>query len=93
MPFTEILTSQLTDPFRIGLVIALVFTMMRNRAATGILIPLITGVLFVSVILPTTMGAASPVPFWQQVGVGVISTGLILAVVLAVWQAVRRLRG
>ena len=61
----ELIQSQLLDPFRIGLIVALVFTMFRTRAATGTFIPLTAGVIFVAVILPATQspgqgsGAAS----------------------------------
>ena len=35
MTFGEILFAQLTDPFRLGLIVALVVTMLRTEAVTG----------------------------------------------------------
>ena len=89
---TDLIQSQLMDPFRIGLIVALVFTMYRTRAATGTLLPLALGVMFVAVILPTT----SPKPgqaLTDAVLAGLVSNLIILAIVLALAVIVRRLRG
>ena len=40
----DLIQSQLLDPFRIGLIAALVFTMLRTRGATGTVLPLAAGV-------------------------------------------------
>ncbi|PTE15595.1 hypothetical protein [Pseudogemmobacter blasticus] len=93
MTLSQLILSQLADPFRIGLIIALVFTMLRTRSATGVWLPLAAGVLFVAVILPTTMGTASPEPLWRQVATGVVANSVILGVVLGIWTAIRRARG
>ena len=58
---TELIQSQLMDPFRIGLIVALVYTMFRTRAATGTAVPLALGVVFVAVILPSTQPTGRPV--------------------------------
>lgn len=80
---TELVFSQLTDPFRIGLIIALVVTMLRTAAVTGRALPLTLGVLFVAMILPTTMpsGTAS---FGDAFLAGLISNLIILGPVLAI---------
>lgn len=87
----ELLISQLTDVFRIGLIVALVVTMHRTSAVTGRLIPLVAGVVFVAVILPTTMPSAST-NLKDAVMVGVVSNLIILALVWIVTVAIKRLR-
>jgi hypothetical protein len=89
---TDLLIAQLTDPFRIGLIIALVWTMRRTARVTGTLVPLAAGVVFVAVIIPTTMQAGNG-PVWQAVVVGIVANAVILAVVMGVWTLFRRLRG
>ena len=83
--------SQLTDPFRIGLLIALVVTMQRTAAVTGRVIPLAAGVVFVAVMLPTTMPSAS-VSLKDAIVAGLASNVMILIVVLAVAWLIARLR-
>lgn len=93
MPLTDLFLSQLADPFRIGLLVALIYTMQRTRAATGIWLPLAAGALFVAVIIPVTaQGGGLPVPLWQAVAVGVAANAVLIAVLLAAWQAWLRLR-
>lgn len=88
----ELIQSQLIDPFRIGLIVALVFTMLRTRAATGTSLPLALGVIFVAVIIPSTQspGAAS---LTAAVMAGIVSNLIILGIVLALAMIIRRLRG
>lgn len=89
---TELIQSQLMDPFRIGLIVALVYTMFRTRAATGTAIPLALGVVFVAVILPTTQGTGAT-SLTDVVLAGIVSNLIILGIVLALAMIVRRLRG
>ena len=93
MPMTDILTAQLTDLFRIGLIVALVYTTMRNAAITGRVLPLACGVLFVAVIIPATMQTSSAEPLWRLVAVGLVANVIILAVVLGLWTVYQRFRG
>lgn len=88
----ELIQSHLMDPFRIGLIVALVFTMFRTRGATGTVLPLALGVVFVAVILPSTQptGATS---LMQAVLAGLVSNTIILGIVLALAVIIRRLRG
>ena len=88
----ELVQSQLLGPFRIGLIVALVFTMLRTRAATGTLLPLALGVVFVAVILPSTRGTGT-VGLIQAVLAGLVSNAIILGIVMALAVFFRRLRG
>ncbi len=87
----DLVFSQLTDVFRIGLIIALVITMFRTAPVTGRLVPLACGVVFVAVILPTTMpgGSAS---LTHAILAGLVSNLVILILVLAVARLISRLR-
>jgi len=52
MHIDELLLSQLLDPFRIGLLLALVFTAYNTAGKVGMAIPLILGAIFVAVLIP-----------------------------------------
>ncbi len=93
MTFSQLILSQFADPFRIVLLAGLVYTMVRTREQTGLLIPLAAGVVFVAVIIPSTLGAQLPVPFWQQVAAGLVSNTVLVGVILGIWEAIRRIRG
>ena len=88
---TDLVIAQLTDPFRIGLIVALVITMFRTSAVTGHLRPLITGLVSVAVILPTTMpsGSASTT---EAILTGLVSNLIIVLPVLAIARLIVRLR-
>jgi hypothetical protein len=88
----DLVQSQLLDPFRIGLIVALVATMFRTRAATGQVLPLALGVIFVAVILPSTNPPAN-VTLTDAMLAGLVSNVIILAFVLALAVLIRRLRG
>lgn len=87
----ELMQSQLLDPFRIGLMIGLVYTMLRTQAATGRLIPLAAGVVFVAVILPSTMPGGEA-GLGTAIAAGILSNLIILGIVLLGWSLVSRLR-
>lgn len=91
VPVIDLVYSQLTDVFRIGLIIALVVTMLRTAPVTGRVLPLVAGVLFVAVMLPTTMPSPSA-SLGQAILAGVFSNAIILVLVLAVVRLVARLR-
>ena len=93
MDLSNLILSQLADPFRIGLLVALVFTMLRTQGTTGVFVPLAAGVLFVAVIIPSTTLITLAQPLWQIVAVGVVSNVIILAVIMVVWTVYKRLRG
>ena len=92
MTFPDLFLSQLTDPFRIGLLIALFITMLRTRTASGIWVPLAAGVVFVAVILPTTMQNTLAAPLSQVIGVGVLANVVIVALIMAAWEVYQRVR-
>lgn len=87
----DLVMSQLANPFRIGLLVALVFTMRKTEAATGRIIPLIAGVVFVAVILPSTLPSLTA-SLTEQILAGLVSNAIILGVVLAGWALATRLR-
>ena len=78
----DLVQSQLLDPFRIGLIVALVATMFRTRAATGQVLPLVLGVIFVAVILPST-NPRTDVTLTEALGAGLVSNLIILAISLS----------
>lgn len=92
MTVSDILLSQLTDPFRIGLIVALVVTMLRTEAVTGRWIPLAAGVVFVAAILPMTTGRGAATGLGPAIALGVLSNLVLLALVLGVRHLVLRLR-
>ncbi|MBP1807291.1 hypothetical protein [Rubellimicrobium aerolatum] len=91
MTLGEILTAQIFDPFRLGLIVALVVTMLRTEAVTGRWLPLAAGVLFVAFIIPATLGQNAAAPFWQLVAVGVLANLVLLAVVMTIRHFVLRI--
>ena len=87
---TDLVLSQLTDLFRIGLIIALVVTMYRTAAVTGHVLPLALGVVFVAVMLPATLPSSSA-SLADAVLAGLVSNSIILVPVLACAALIRRL--
>ena len=88
---TDLVLLQLTDLFRIGLIIGLVYTMHRTAAVTGRVLPLVLGVVFVAVMLPATMPSAS-VSFTDAILAGLVSNTIILLPVLGVAAFITRMR-
>jgi hypothetical protein len=88
----DIILSQLTDPFRIGLIFFLLLTAIRTRANMGLWMPLGMGVVFIAILIPLTTAAASAVPRLHAIGLGVASNSVILAVFLAGWTVWERAR-
>jgi hypothetical protein len=88
---STILMAQLMDPFRIGLLVALLATTIRNAAITGWLLPLAAGLVFVAVIIVVAFPAANQ-DLWLTIGVGVVANAVITAVLGAAWLTYRHLR-
>lgn len=89
----DIITTQLTDPFRIGLIFFLLLTAIRTKANMGLMMPLAMGVAFIAILIPLTTAVASPVPRLTAIGLGVVSNAVILAIFLAgwtIWEKARR---
>ena len=80
--------AQFLDPFRIGLLIALVYTMLRNRAATGTRLPLAAGALFVAVIVPLTVSPTTTQPLWLVVATGLVVNAVWLGVIVTLWRVI-----
>ena len=55
MDYYSLFTSQITDIFRIGLLAGLIYTIERTRSQTGVVIPILAGLVFVAVIIPSTI--------------------------------------
>ena len=91
MDLSALLVQQFTDIFRLGLLAGLVYTTERTRQQTGVLLPLVAGVVFVAVIIPSTMPRPD-VPLWHAVAVGVAVNAVIVAVFWLAWQAFVRAR-
>lgn len=88
----ELFTSQLIDPFRIGLLFFLLHTAIRTRQVMGMVTPLAAGVVFVAILLPLTTGGLEPTTseYWTAVAIGVASNSIILMVFLAAWTVWQR---
>lgn len=84
----DVFLSQITDVFRIGLLVALVLTARRTAGTTGTVLPLLAGIVFVAVIIPTTRGSTDLV----QIGVGIATNAVVVAVVFLGFLAFSRLR-
>lgn len=87
----DLVLMQLTDLFRIGLIIGLVYTMNRTAAVTGRVLPLILGVVFVAAMLPATMPNPS-VSLTDAILAGLVSNTVILLPVLALAALIARRR-
>lgn len=81
----DILVSQLTDPFRIGMMFFLLVTAIRTRETMGMKAPLAMGVVFVAILLPLTTAASAEVARFASIGLGIISNAIILGVFLLGW--------
>lgn len=90
MTLPELFLSQLTDPFRIGLLVVLFATMLRTQAATGTLLPLAAGAVFVAALIPLTTSRAAQGPdLYTSIGSGIVADAVLLAViwlVYGIWQ-------
>ncbi|MBC2836411.1 hypothetical protein [Paragemmobacter straminiformis] len=93
MTLSQLILSQLSDPFRIVLIVGLVITMLRTRPVTGTLLPLASGIAFVAIIIPVTITQGLGEPMWRQISAGLLSNAVILGIVLGVWELYRRARG
>jgi cobalamin biosynthesis protein CobD/CbiB len=92
MTLTDLALSQFTDPFRIALLIGLVITMQRTVSVTGKVIPLLAGVAFVAVIIPSTITKGLEADYLTQIGVGVVTNAVMLAVILGIKALIDRRR-
>jgi hypothetical protein len=90
---TDLILSQLTDPFRIGLIVVMMLTAYRTRGAMGLMTPMALGVVFVAAIIPMTMQPDSPDQIFA-IGTGVLSNVILLLAAMAIRAVIMRiLRG
>ena len=89
MDYYSLFTSQITDIFRIGLLAGLIYTIERTRLQTGVVIPILAGLMFVAVIIPSTMPEAGA-DMWAAIVTGVVANAVIFSVLWGVWSAVRK---
>jgi hypothetical protein len=74
--------SQLTDPFRIGMLVFLFLTMLRTRTTTGTLAPLAAGAVFVAVLIPLVLSQLGAGPaLWRAIAVGIVTNACVLGVI------------
>ena len=86
--FAAIITSQMADPFRIGLIAALIYTTIRNSGVTGWLVPLAAGIVFVAFIIAVTMPSGGQTQA-VVISAGVVSNAIIAAILfgaLFIWR-------
>jgi hypothetical protein len=93
MTLFDLATAQASDPFRIVLMGGLVWTTLRQRAATGLVLPLALGVVFFAVLLPVVMGRADGVSLIAAVASGVVVHAAWVAVLFGAWTIWSRRQG
>jgi hypothetical protein len=91
MEISTLLMQQFTDIFRLGLLAGLIYTTERTRQQTGVLVPLIAGVVFVAIIIPATMPMPG-VSLWLAAATGFAVNAVIVAVFWLGWQAFSKSR-
>jgi len=92
MTLADLIISYLSDPFRIGLLIALLATTLRTASVTGRLIPLALGAVFVAILIPMTIGEPR-VDRQTAIVAGFAANLVLLAILMAilmVWESLRR---
>jgi hypothetical protein len=92
MDIVGILIAQLADPFRIGLLVALLFTAANSRGTIHRWLPIALGLVFVAVLIPTAMASDDDGAVTAQIGVGIVSNAIILGLMLLAESAYERLR-
>lgn len=87
----DIVGQQLVDPFRLGMLFFLVLTARNTVTATGLVLPIAAGILFVAVIIPLTFAPDGP-DFWHQVVAGLMTNIAVAAIILTVFALYDRSR-
>lgn len=93
MNILGILIEQLADPFRIGLLVALLLTAANTSGALNRWLPITLGLVFVAVLIPTAMASDSDGALTAEIGVGLVSNTIILGLMLLaelVYERVKR---
>jgi hypothetical protein len=95
MALLDLLQTQLLDPFRIGLLLALAITSVNTSQQTGRAIPLLLGALFVAVLIPVTLRSETT-GMVTAIAVGVVANAMLLGIIMAAawgwarWKVSRR---
>ena len=92
MDLSALVVAQFTDIFRLGLLAGLIYTTARTRQQTGVLLPLLAGIVFVAVIIPATM----PMPGTPQLTAtlsGIAVNAVIVGLFGLAWQSISKARG
>ena len=82
MTLPELVLSQLTDPFRLGMLVFLVLTAARTRTVNGIIVPLIAGAVFIALIIPMFLNPAGPDTL-RQIASGIALNATLLGLFYA----------
>lgn len=88
-----LLLSQLLDPFRIVLLVALVLTARNTAITVGMAIPLALGIVFVAVLLPATTQTSAEVSRTAATLSGLIVNAGVVLVILAGLRMWKRAAG
>lgn len=89
MDLSALALAQFTDIFRLGLLAGLIYTTERTRQQTGVLLPLLAGIIFVAVIIPATMPVAG-VPQMTATATGLAVNAVIVGLFWLAWQAISK---
>ena len=92
MDLSALVVAQFTDIFRLGLLAGLIYTTQRTRQQTGVLLPLLAGIVFVAVIIPATM-PVSGVPQLTATASGIAVNAVIVGLFWLAWQSISKARG
>jgi|688.fasta_scaffold555094_1 uncharacterized membrane protein len=89
MDLSALVVAQFTDIFRLGLLAGLIYTTQRTRQQTGVLLPLLAGIVFVAVIIPATM-PVSGVPQLTATASGIAVNAVIVGLFWLAWQSISK---
>lgn len=89
MDLSALVVAQFTDIFRLGLLAGLIYTTQRTRQQTGVLLPLLAGIVFVAVIIPATM-PVSGVPQLTATVSGIAVNAVIVGLFWLAWQSISK---
>ena len=87
----ELLLSQFLDPFRIGLLLALVITSHNTAGTVGLAVPLVLGAAFVAVLIPVAMQPASEASTMTAILTGLAVNAIVIGIIIAVLAGWKRL--
>lgn len=93
MDVIHLIVVQLADPFRIGLLVALLFIAANNSGILNRSLPIGLGLIFVAVLIPTAMASEEVEPVTAQIGVGLVSNAIVVSILLfaeALFEKIRR---